>query len=129
MAIFLYANSDIMRKFLTAMTKVRLVIICWFFGIIFHVIILNWTTDNLDLGIAGIGYASSMSNFIVLLLMLIITLRDLEIRDAIFLPDKRTFQGLWTQIGVGFPMLLMICMDQWIFEIMIFNAGMFGVVD
>jgi Na+-driven multidrug efflux pump len=83
----------------------------------------------INFGIAGIGYASIFTNALVLTLFLLILAKDSSMRDAIFWPDKRTFKGLCTQLSVGFPMMLMICMDQWIFEIMIFNAGFFGVTE
>jgi hypothetical protein len=48
----------------------------------------------MELGIAGVGYASSISNLTVYISVVIYSSCIPEIQDAIFLPDKRTFRGI-----------------------------------
>lgn len=43
------------------------------------------------------------------------------------MPDGRTFYGLMVYIKVAIPNALMTCTDWWVFELMIFTSGLFGV--
>ena len=51
-----------------------------------------------------------------------------EIRDCLFMPDKRALIGLWDYLKIGIPLTLMNCTDWWVFELMVFTAGLFGVI-
>ena len=43
------------------------------------------------------------------------------------MPDSRSFYGLWPYIRIAIPSALMTCTDWWVFELMIFTSGLFGV--
>ena len=43
------------------------------------------------------------------------------------MPDERSFYGLWIYIKIAIPATLMTCTDWWVFELMIFTSGLFGV--
>ena len=50
-----------------------------------------------------------------------------EIEEAIFLPDSTSLFGYGEYIGIAIPAAFMTCTDWWVFELMIFTSGMFGV--
>ena len=70
-----------------------------------------------------------MSNTITCVLMILYSNYIPEIREAIFMPDSRSFYGIWMYIKIAIPATLMTCTDWWVFELMIFTSGLYGVYD
>jgi Na+-driven multidrug efflux pump len=70
-----------------------------------------------------------MTNMVTYVLLLIYTQFVKEIQDCLFLPDRRSLQGLWEYLKIAIPLALMQCTDWWVFELMVFTAGFYGVID
>jgi hypothetical protein len=51
-----------------------------------------------------------------------------EIRDCLFWPDRRSFYGIYDFMKICIPLTIQQCSDWWVFELMVFTAGIFGVV-
>lgn len=94
-----------------------------------HYIWLTIFTVKYDLGIQGIGISVALTNGVTYFSLLIYSNYVQELQDCLFCPDRRSFFGLWEYIKIAIPMTLMTCTDWWVFEIMIFTAGLFGVVN
>ena len=88
---------------------------CWLF------------VTKMGLGIAGVGYASTISNLTVYVSVVIYTSFVPEIQDAVFMPDKRTFRGIDQYLSLGVPSALMIMLEWWAYEVMTLMAGYLGV--
>jgi Na+-driven multidrug efflux pump len=80
----------------------------------------------MNLGITGTGIAGCISNFIILITMLIYTNLLPEISPAVFLPDKRTFEDLYGYLQYGVPSMLMLCLDVWAGSLVMFFASIIG---
>lgn len=79
------------------------------------------------MGIVGIGLASTITNLTMLILMVALTYRETSISEAVFWPNKSTFKGLSIQMSIALPILIMNAFDWWVYDLMIFMAGMYGV--
>ena len=52
-----------------------------------------------------------------------------DLRDAWILPDRRVFVKVGAYVQLAIPSTMMICLDWWVWELMILFAGMIGVVE
>ena len=52
-----------------------------------------------------------------------------DLREAWILPDSRVFGKVGAYISLAIPSTMMICLDWWVWELMILFAGMIGVVE
>jgi len=69
-----------------------------------------------------------MTNGVTYLSLIVYGFYVKEIRDCLFWPDRRSLYGLWDFLKIAIPLTLMQCTDWWVFELMIFTAGLFGVI-
>ena len=102
-------------------------LICQLIGISIHISLSFLFVWQLDLGIAGTGYASSISNLSVYLSLLVYTSMVSEISEAVQLPNARTFQGIYEYLSLGIPSAMMLCLEWWAFEAMAVMSGYVGV--
>ena len=56
-----------------------------------------------------------LSNSLTLVALLVYSSFIKEIRDCVFMPDKRSFYGLWEYVKIAIPAILMACADWWVF--------------
>lgn len=48
-------------------------------------------------------------------------------KKALVCPDRRVFEDSWEFLSIAFPNVLMLCLDWWVFELMIVFSGWLGV--
>jgi len=121
-----YGIGDLQKRFLNSMGISRLPMLCSFISLVFHGPWVYFLTVYLDLKVVGFGIAVSISNATTCILMLILTLREKKIEEAIFFPNSESFFGIYEYLRIAIPSTMMTCMDWWSFEIMIFTSGYFG---
>lgn len=81
---------------------------------------------KMGLGIAGTGYStilSALASTIVTLLYIFCS----KMRETLVCPDHRVFENSCEFLGTAFPNVLMLCLDWWVFELMIVFSGWLGV--
>jgi multidrug resistance protein, MATE family len=125
--LFFYAQADLQRRFLNSMGITAIPLFTQVLSIALHGTWLYLFTQTYDYGITGIGMAGCLTNFIAWLLMVIYTQFITEIQESVFLPDSTSLYGYSDYIRIAIPAAFMTCTDWWVFEIMIFTAGLFGV--
>jgi len=81
----------------------------------------------LDLGIVGLGYAGTMSNFSKLAVLIWNIKDDEEISEAITFPTAEAIQDLGSFTTLGLPSLLLLCLQFWSYEFTVFICGIIGV--
>ena len=80
-----------------------------------------------DWGILGLGISMTITNFSMLLLVEVYSLRCIaSIRESIFLPDKTSIEGWGEYLKLGVPAMLMIWCEWMAFEVMIIMSGWIG---
>ena len=75
-------------------------------------------------GVKGAAIATSLANAFILLSLLIYSWRIEQIKEAVFLPNWRSFTGLWDYLALGLPAAFMLCFDFWAFDLMTLFAGL-----
>ncbi len=73
--------------------------------------------------------AGTLTNSIVLILLIILSNNDSEVSKACIWPDSRSLYGLWELVCISIPLIFSGMIDWGTFEIMIFTSGFFGVID
>ena len=102
-------------------------LICQVAGTVVHVILCYILVWKMDLEIAGVGIAASISNFIIYICLLQYSAMIPEIQDAIQWPNKRAFRDIGQYLALGIPSALMLCLEWWAFEVMTLITGYIGV--
>ena len=125
--LFMFAMGDLQRRFLNSMGYTYVPLVCQFISIALHGFWLYVFTSHFGLGIYGIGLAGVLTNTTSCGLMVAYSSCIEEIKECIFWPDGRSFYGLWMYLKIAIPAALMTCTDWWVFELMIFTSGLFGV--
>ena len=74
----------------------------------------------MNLGIRGSCYASSVTMFINLTFITIISCYIEEIKDAWFMPNRESLLGIVEYMKIGVPMMLVNCLEFWAFHIQSF---------
>lgn len=75
-------------------------------------------------GIKGAAIATSLANVFIFIAMLIYSYNNGKIKEAIFLPNRRSFMGLWEYLVLALPAAFMLCFDFWAFDLMTVFAGL-----
>jgi multidrug resistance protein, MATE family len=125
--LFFYAQADLQRRFLNSLGITAMPLFTQLLSIGLHGTWLYLFTQTYDYGIMGIGLAGCLTNFIAWLLMVVYSCFIPEIKESIFLPDSTSLYGYGDYIRIAIPAAFMTCTDWWVFEIMIFTSGLFGV--
>ena len=92
--LFINGLFDGQRRFLNSVGRSEDPLLFQSIGIILHVGWCYLFVIKMGLGIVGIGYASTISNLAVYTSVIIYSSCIPELKDAVFLPDKRTFNML-----------------------------------
>lgn len=118
-----------MRRFLNNFKKNNVSFLSGLIGIILHMIFCQDFVINRKMGIAGIGYANAISQFIVFLSLFMFTTCMPDLKEAITMPDSRIFelQGIKDYMNLAVPSTIMITLDWWVWEFMILISGLIGV--
>lgn len=125
--LIIFGFNDIQRRFLNSLGQANIPMICLALGQLLHGPWVYLLAVHMDLGIQGIGFASTITNMTMLISMLIMTSLESSISEANFLPNKQTFKGIGVQMEIALPIMMMNMFDWWVYDLMIFMAGMYGV--
>jgi Na+-driven multidrug efflux pump len=68
---------------------------------------------KMNLSISGAGLANTLTYIIFLTSNLIYTWCLPDIQQAVFMPDKRTFEDLGQFLKLGIPGVMMLCLDAY----------------
>jgi hypothetical protein len=55
--------------------------------------------------------------------MLILATLDKDLKEAMFLPNRDSFKGMWNFLKIGIPSAALLCFDIWCFDIMTLFAA------
>ena len=70
------------------------------------------------MGVIGIALAGIITNFLTFVLMKILLNCQRDLDGANFMPDSRVFVGFWTYIKLGLPLLFVMMIDYWSWELL-----------
>ena len=101
--------------------------IAQWFSLIFHFFSSWFFVQKLGLGILGTGYAYAASNLVSFVSLLIITNTIDEINEAVVYPNSESFQKIGEYLELGVPSTAMLCLEWWVYELMMLIVGTIGV--
>ena len=94
---------------------------------ILHVLWCYLFVVRMQLAVIGLGMATSLT-YLVMFLMITLYARCVSrISDALFCFERDVFSGWGEYFKLGVPAMIMICAEDWAFQIMTFLAGIMGV--
>lgn len=91
--------------------------------ILFCVMLVTW----LKLDIQGLGIATNLTYIIYFLCLLLYTHNIPELQEALIWPTREVFQEWGEYIKLSISSTVMLCAEEWSYEILTLMAGMIGV--
>lgn len=81
------------------------------------------------MGVTGLGIATAITYFTMLMIITINAWCISHIRDCIFFPTADSFRDWGEYFRLSVPATVMICAEWWSFEILVILAGIMGIVE
>jgi MATE family multidrug resistance protein len=75
--------------------------------------------------IKGTGLANFGSQMLIFIMLFTYTYFSNDIKETVIMPDYRTFYELYDYFKIGLPSAILVCLDWWVWEIMIIFVGLF----
>ena len=129
-AVYLYGLVDAERRFLNCLRRNFVTLVVQTIGTLFHVLACYFLVDILNYDIQGIGLASIITNLLMLVLIISYSRNVPEIKDAIQksgVQHQITSQGLYDYFLLGAPCAIMVALEWWAYQMMMFLSGIIGV--
>ena len=81
----------------------------------------------MDLDIVGTGLGNLITGIILFFAVHFWCTRQDDLKDAVKWPTREAFEwaGIWKYLKIGGPTTVMICLDWWVWELMILISGTF----
>ena len=117
LALYLLTLFDANKKFLNSCGYQTGVTVIQMINCSLHIAWCYLFVGIFKLEIAGLAYASTVTNLSNLILVTIYSSNIESLKEAWTLPDASTFYGIWDYLKIGIPSLLMAGMGMWCYEI------------
>jgi multidrug resistance protein, MATE family len=123
--------TDILRKFLATQSNFNLIPLVQIFTYIIHIFSLCLFVNKWDMGVKGIGIASSITHTLTFL----ISVGTITYSKKIIHPqswhwfNKDSFTGFWEFLKYGAPSYLMVILEIWSFQALLLFSGMLGTIE
>ena len=81
------------------------------------------------MGVEGLGYATTITYFTMILMITINTSLISSIKECVFFPTLESFKEWGQYFRLAIPLVLLLCAEWWLFELMIILAGILGITE
>ena len=128
--IYLCGLSDCQKRLLNNFGKTKISFYANLIAMITHYFWCSLFVIKLELGITGTGIANVITNTIFFATLYTFTHYQEDLKEAIFMPDRRTLDstGIKEYVKLGVPSIIMICLDWWVWELMVLMCGYFPFI-
>ena len=96
-------------------------------SILFHIMQCHFLVEVMGYGIYGLAYATSFTYFLSFILITIHTSQMEELKEAWFMPNMKTLDGIVNFTVMGIPSIALLCFEWWSYEILILLSGYISV--
>ena len=129
--IYIYGLTHLEKKVLNNFGKNRIVFYNSLIVAPTRLISCWWFVWREEMGISGLGMSNLTTQVISYFALIIAEINEPDMKEVIKLPTKQAFDlsGLWEYIKLGTYSTIIICLDWWVWEFMIFFSGLFSVAD
>ena len=79
------------------------------------------------MGIRGLGLATSITNFNLLLITLVYCRCYSKISRVLLRPGRDSFKGWYEYLSIALPSTVIICSEWWAFEILTIVSGLISI--
>lgn len=100
---------------------------CTAIAVSFHYLWCQIFVIHLEFGIVGTGISNVITQSLTFLLLIFYTNTQEDIDQAIQWPDSRIYEGMSEYFSIGIPSTIMLCLDWWVWELLILISGYLGV--
>lgn len=126
-AMFFFAHYDLYKRWLACMRITFVPMVAMFVATFLHIPLCFLFVNYFDMGIRGLGMATSVKDCVLLLIVMVYGNCSREVQPALSLPDRESLRGWCEYLKISLPSTIMICAEWWAFEILIIMAGILGV--
>lgn len=126
-AVIFYAQYDLYKRWLACMRITFAPMMAMFVAAFLHIPLCLFFVNYCDMGIKGLGLATSIKDGILLLSVTVYGGYLEDIRPALFPPGYESFTEWGEYLKVSLPCTIMMCAEWWAFEILIILAGTLSV--
>ena len=128
-SIFFYSHYDLYKRWLACMRITFFPMVAMFATTILHIPLCFLFVNYFDMGIKGLGLASSIKDCVLLVTVMIHGNCSDEIRPFLSMPNRESLTGWGEYLKISLPSTIMICAEFWAFEILVVMAGIIGVTE
>lgn len=100
---------------------------CTAIAVAFHYVWCQIFVIWLDYGIVGTGISNVITQSLTFLLLIFYTNTQEDIAKSIQWPNEGVYDGLREYFAIGIPSTIMLCLDWWVWELLILISGYLGV--
>ena len=94
-----------------------------------HVLLCLLFVKKYDMGIIGLAIAHSIKDCVLLFLTVVYSWNSEKVKNAFAPLDIETFRGWYEYLRIAINAMVMLCSEEWAFEINSILAGILGVVE
>jgi len=120
---------DLNKRWLNCMKITWVPMLAQALGTLIHIGWCHLFTVKLEMGVTGLGIATAITYFTMLIIISINAYCITHIREAIFFPTVESFRDWGEYFHLSVPATVMICAEWWSFEILVILSGILGVVE
>ena len=112
-AVLFYGMYDLYKRWLACMRITLAPMLVMIVGTLAHVVLCCILMKVFDMGIIGLAYSSSLSNFAMMATVMIYSRFSGQINVALVPINRDAFRGYCEYLLISFPSTVMICAELW----------------
>jgi MATE family multidrug resistance protein len=118
---------DLYKRWLAAMRVTLAPMIAQILATGVHLPLCYLLAIRLEMGVRGLGLATSITKFNLLLVTIVYSKCSPQISCALQFPDRDSLRGWSEYLKVSLPSTIMICSEWWAFEVITVIAGTISI--
>ena len=127
--MFFYAQYNLYKRWLACQRLTIIPMVAMFIATFLHIPLCYFFVIYYDFDIRGLGMASSIKDFVLLLSVMIYAACNQQVRPYLFMPDSSSFCGWGEYLKISIPGTVMMCAEWWAVEILVVLSGTLGVTE
>ena len=126
--VFCYGHYNLYKRWLACMMITVVPMVAMIVATILHIPLCFLLADYFEMGINGLGLATSIKDSILLLVVMIYANCSSDVKPALSLPcARKSFSGWGEYLKISLPSTVMICAEWWAYQVIEVMSGILGV--
>ena len=98
-------------------------------GTLLHILWCYLLVNKFQMGVTGLGLATAITQVGIFTMVTVYAHCLPSIKESLFCFERSVFKGWCEYFKLGVPATVMLCAEWWAFEILIFLAGILGILE